>query len=198
MKRERTAIILTIIIIFSMIVVTESLVFHELNMNRGLSFTDEDVIITINGTIAEFYARYALVNYEEISTYLIRLPFALKPWDIDLYFNNELLNFIWTSIRVDPEPGYFDAIAFEVNIPRYQKLDVEVYYKRNYEEVTVNETLKGLYRYIVGSTRSWGKPLNFAHFELWEVENSTKIPLESRDYTNWLPEETFLYFYFDL
>jgi hypothetical protein len=198
MKRERTAILITIIIIFSMVVLTESLIFNEFNKKTGLFFTDEDVIISINGTIAEFYARYAIYNSAEFTNYLIRLPFALKPWDIDLYFNDEPLEFYWTSIRVDPEPGLFDAIAFEIIIERYQKLDVEVYYKRNYEEVMVNETTKGLYRYIVGSTKSWGEPLNYAHFELRNISNETDVLLETRDYTDWMPEETFLFFYFDI
>jgi hypothetical protein len=196
MKRERISFIIIVILIFSSFLLIEGLIFRELTTKSNLSFTDEDVIITINDTIAEFYARYALRNYGEIANYWIVLPFALKPWDVNVSIDNKLLDFSWTKSMVNPEPEIFDAIRFEVDIDFNEKLDVEVQYKRDYEILPENES-RGVFRYIVGSTKSWGKPLNFAHFELWKIDGS-KIMLESRDYYNWMPTETFLYFYFDL
>ncbi|NHJ38932.1 MAG: hypothetical protein FK731_02785 [Asgard group archaeon] len=196
MKRERIPFVIIVILIISSFILIEGLVLRELASKSDLSFTDEDVIITINGSIAEFYARYALRNYGEVTNYMIILPFALKPWDVNVSINNELISYAWTRSMVDPEPEIFDAIRFDVNINYNEKLDVIVQYKRNYEIMPENES-KGVFRYIVGSTKSWSKPLNFAHFELWKIETS-KILLESRDYYNWMPTETFLYFYFDL
>lgn len=196
MKRERISFLIIAILIVSSFMLIEGLIFRELSSKSNLLFTDEDVIITINNTIAEFYARYAIRNYGEITNYLIVLPFALKPWDVNISINNQLIDYVWTKTMVNPEPEIFEAIRFKVNIDYNEKLDVEVQYKRNYEILSENES-RGVFRYIVGSTKSWGKPLNFAHFELWKIK-ATKILLESRDYYNWMPIETFLYFYFDL
>jgi hypothetical protein len=140
MKRERFSFIIIIILIASSFLLIEGLIFRELTTKSNLTFTDEDVIITINDTIAEFYARYAIRNYGEITNYLIVLPFALKPWDVNVSIDNELLDFSWTKSMVDPEPEIFDAIRFEVDINYNEKLDVEVHYKRDYEILPENET----------------------------------------------------------
>jgi len=198
MKRKGLAIGLISILAISFTLTFTSL-FLIKNINQsGLSFTDEDVIITINGTIANFYARYALENHENISSYTISLPFAMKPWNINLTIKGEPIPYYWIKTRIDSESEIFDAISFKVGIQLNEKLDVEVTYNRNYETFWENETENGLYRYIVGSTRSWGEPLDFAHFELWKQNNLSKTLLESRDYTNWMPAETFLYFIFNL
>jgi len=198
MKRKGLAIgIISILAISFTLTFTSLFLIKNIN-HSGLSFTDEDVIITINGTIANFYARYALKNYENITSYTISLPFAMKPWNINLTIKGEPITYYWLKTRIDLEPEIFDAIGFKVGIQLNEKLNVEVTYNRNYETFWENGTEHGLYRYIVGSTRSWGEPLDFAHFELWKQNNSSKTLLESRDYTNWMPSETFLYFVFNL
>jgi hypothetical protein len=197
MKRESIAILITIIVIFSATIAIDTLILTEFSKKTGLHFTDEDVFIYINDTIAYFYARYALKNYGEITQYRISLPFALKPWNITLLFNEQELVFTWSKIKLESEPMLYDAIYFDVDIAKNQKLDIEVYYQRNYEVVEIDNTTKGLYRYIVGSTRSWGHPLIFAHFEFYKI-TTEPVLLEERHYTNWYPKETFLYFYFDL
>lgn len=70
------------------------------------------------------------------------------------------------KVKVYPESEFFDAIIFEVDIDKKEKLDVEVSYFRDYETIVENNTQFGFFRYIVSSTRSWDRPLNFAHFEL--------------------------------
>lgn len=186
------------ILILSLTITLQSLVIFELGNKSGLVFADEDVIIIVNETIARFYARYAVMNYEEVSNYWIALPFALKPWDINLTINNISSDYYWTVSYVDSEPIPFDAIRFKVQIEKNQKLDIEVNYFRNFEIIEENSTEYGLFRYIVGSTRSWSQPLDFAHFEFWQEKDSIKIHLETRDFYNWMPEETFLYFYFTI
>ncbi len=198
MKKESLTFILISCLILGTTVTTQVLIMRELSLKQGLSFTDEDVIITVNETIAKFYARYAIKNYEKTTNYWISLPFALKPWDINLTINDEALDYSWTESYVEPEPIPFDAITFQVEIAEGEKLDIEVSYYRNYESIFENNTQYGLFRYIVGSTRSWDQPLNFAHFELWQEAGSIKTLIETRDYTNWYPSETFLYFYFEL
>ncbi|MBN1328369.1 MAG: hypothetical protein JXA54_02740 [Candidatus Heimdallarchaeota archaeon] len=198
MKRKGLAIGLISILAISFALTFTSLFLMKYINNNGLSFIDEDVIITINGTIANFYARYALVNHANIISYTISLPFAMKPWDINLTIRGDSIPYFWTKTKINQESELFDAINFKVAIYTNEKLDVEVSYNRNYETFWEDEIEYGLYRYIVGSTKSWGEPLNFAHFELWKQNNTSKTLLESRDYTNWMPSETFLYFIFEL
>ncbi|NHJ31887.1 MAG: hypothetical protein FK732_03400 [Asgard group archaeon] len=186
------------ILILSLTITLQSLVIFELGKNTGLMFADEDVIITVNETFASFYARYAVKNYEEVTNYRIALPFALKPWDINLTVNDEPIDYTWTYSYVEPESLPFDTIWFNIQIEKNEKLDIEVSYYRDFEVVEENGTQYGLFRYIVGSTKSWGRALDFAHFEFWQEKNSTKTLLETRDYYNWMPEETFLYFYFNI
>jgi hypothetical protein len=195
MKREILTISLISVLILSLTITLQSLIIFELGKGQGLAFTDEDVIITVNETKAQFYARYAIKNYEEITNYWISLPFALKPWDINLSINDVPIDYTWTYSYVNPEPDPFDAIRFNVQIEKNEKLDIIVSYYRDFEIDEENAT-QGLFRYIVGSTRSWGSALDFAHFEFWQDESSTITLLETRDYYNWLPEETFLFFYF--
>ncbi|MHA1211449.1 MAG: hypothetical protein ACTSSH_03215 [Candidatus Heimdallarchaeota archaeon] len=198
MRKKGLTTTIVIIFSFAFIIGIQTLILNEFEFRSGMSFTDEDVIITINGTIAEFYARYTLQNYSNQSTYSIQLPFALKPWNITLKLDGEPLTYFWTKSQIYPEPEIFDTIVFEVTILEGQKSNIEVTYFRNYEIIHDDSTELGLFRYIVGSTRSWGEPLDFAHFELWQYINSTKTHLETRHYINWLPQETFLYFYFEL
>ncbi|MHA1531844.1 MAG: hypothetical protein ACTSR6_07585, partial [Candidatus Heimdallarchaeota archaeon] len=183
-------------LILSLTITLQSLVIFELSKKSGLVFADEDVIITVNETIASFYARYAVMNYDEVTNYWIALPFALKPWDISLSINNISSDYYWTISYVDSEPLPFEAIRFKVQIEKNQKLDIVVNYFRNFEIIEENSTEYGLFKYIVGSTRSWSQPLDFAHFEFWQEKASIKTQLETRDFYNWMPEETFLYFYF--
>ncbi len=196
LKREMLVISLASILILSLTITLQSLVIFELGKKSGLVFADEDVIITVNETNASFYARYAVKNYDEVTNYWIALPFALKPWDVNLTINNIPSDFYWTITYVDSEPLPFEAIRFKVQIEKNQKLDIEVNYFRNFEIVEENSTEYGLFKYIVGSTRSWSQPLEFAHFEFWQEKASIKTLLETRDFYNWMPEETFLYFYF--
>ncbi len=196
MKREILVISLASILILSLTITLQSLVIFELGKKSGLVFADEDVIITVNETIASFYARYAVKNYDEVTNYWIALPFTLKPWDINLTINDVSSDYYWTVSYVDSEPLPFDAIRFKVQIEKNQKLDIKVKYFRNFEIIEENSTEYGLFRYLVGSTRSWSQPLDFAHFEFWQENDSIKTHLETRDFYNWMPEETFLYFYF--
>lgn len=196
MKREILVISLASILILSLTITLQSLVIFELSKKSGLVFADEDVIITVNETIASFYARYAVMNYDEVTNYWIALPFALKPWNINLTINNISSDYYWTVSHVDSEPLPFDAIRFKVQIEKNQKLDIEVNYFRNFEIIEENSTEYGLFKYIVGSTKSWSQPLDFAHFEFWQEKDSIKTLLETRDFYTWMPEETFLYFYF--
>ncbi len=196
MKREILVISLASILILSLTITLQSLVIFELSKKSGLVFADEDVIITVNETIASFYARYAVMNYDEVTNYWIALPFALKPWNINLTINNISTDYYWTVSYVDSEPLPFDAIRFKLQIEKNQKLDIEVSYFRNFEIIEENSTEYGLFKYIVGSTKSWSQPLDFAHFEFWQEKDSIKTLLETRDFYTWMPEETFLYFYF--
>ncbi len=196
MKREILVISMASILILSLTITLQSLVIFELSKKSGLVFADEDVIITVNETIASFYARYAVMNYDEVTNYWIALPFALKPWNINLTINNISTDYYWTVSYVDSEPLPFDAIRFKVQIEKNQKLDIEVNYFRNFEIIEENSTEYGLFKYIVGSTKSWSQPLDFAHFEFWQEKDSIKTLLETRDFYTWMPEETFLYFYF--
>ncbi|NHJ84022.1 MAG: hypothetical protein FK734_01085 [Asgard group archaeon] len=198
MKRKSLAIWLIVILTLSFALTLSSIFLIKYVNKNNLSFTDEDVIITINGTLANFHARYALENHDTITSYTITLPFAMKPWDINLTIQGESISYSWTKAQIKDEAEIFDAIRFTVNIQENEKLNVEVTYNRDFETFWENGTEFGLYRYIVGSTKSWGEPLDFAHFELWKQDNSTKELLESRDYTNWMPIETFLYFTFEI
>ncbi|MCK5184784.1 MAG: hypothetical protein KAQ95_10795, partial [Candidatus Heimdallarchaeota archaeon] len=179
MKREMLVISLASILILSLTITLQSLVIFELGKKSGLVFADEDVIITVNETNASFYARYAVKNYDDVTNYWIALPFALKPWDVNLTINNIPSDFYWTITYVDSEPLPFEAIRFKVQIEKNQKLVIEVNYFRNFEIVEENSTEYGLFKYIVGSTRSWSQPLEFAHFELWQEKASIKTLLET-------------------
>ena len=182
------------ILIIGIFITAEVLIIRNWNRRGSLSFTDEDVIITIDDEDASFYARYGLKNYGDLNSYTISLPFALKPWDINLTLDGEPLEYSWTKSYVDPEPELFDTIFFHIDIEPMESKNVIVTYKRDYEIVQENNSNVILFRYIVGSTRSWGESLDFAHFEFWWEEDSAKTLIEERDYTNWFPEETFLYF----
>ncbi len=173
---------------------SQILIINELNPKTALSFEDEDVIIAITGDNASLLARYGLKNYGELDSYLISLPFASRPWDINLTFNGLPLDYSWTTMMLSSEPETFDTIIFRVELEPGQKGDVLVSYKRNYDLVEEEDSSSIVFRYIVGSTKSWGEPLIFAHFEFWLQENESDTLLESRDYTNWLPTETFLFF----
>ena len=186
------------ILIISSFLVIQFLVINELETKRGLSFTDEDVIITANSTIAQVYARYGMHNYGELTSYWIILPFASRPWGINLTLDNNPLEYSWTTSTVQPETEIFDAITFRVDIPEDEYANIIVSYYRNYEIQEIEGEQKIVFRYIVGSTRSWHEPLNYAHFEFWFKENNEKSLIDSRDYYDWLPEVTFLYFEYQI
>jgi len=192
-KKNNLVIVLGFTTIF-FILISQILLIDQLSGKNSLSFEDEDVIITLTGDDALFTARYGLKNYGMSNSFVISLPFASRPWDINLTFNGISLEYSWMSSIVPPETEVFDTIIFRVNIEPNQEGDILVSYKRNYSIIIENEITSIIYRYIVGSTRSWNAPLIFAHFEFWLQEGSIKTLLESRDYTNWLPTETFLYF----
>ncbi len=173
---------------------SQLLIINELGFKTGLSFEDEDVIITITGDNAFLSARYGLKNFGELDFYIISLPFASRPWDINLTFNGLPLDYSWITSRISSEPEIFDTILFRVEIEPNQKGDVLVSYKRNYDLVVAEDSSSIVFRYIVGSTKSWGEPLNFAHFEFWLQGNESDTLLESRDYIDWMPTETFLFF----
>lgn len=173
---------------------SQILILNELDYKTSLSFEDEDVIITITGDNAFLSARYGLKNYGKSESYIVSLPFASRPWDINLTFDGLPLDYSWTTMSISPEPETFDTIIFRVELEPDQKGDVLVSYKRNYELVVEEDSSSIVFRYIVGSTKSWGEPLIFAHFEFWLQGNESDTLLESRDYTNWMPTETFLFF----
>lgn len=174
--------------------ISQLLIINELGSKTSLSFEDEDVIITITGDNAFLSARYGLKNYGNLDSYLISLPFASRPWDINLSFNGLSLDYSWVTSRISPEQEIFDTILFRVEIEPNQEGDVLVSYKRDYDLVVSGDSSSIVFRYIVGSTKSWGEPLNFAHFEFWLQGNESDTLLESRDYTTWMPTETFLFF----
>jgi len=173
---------------------SQILIINELDHKTGLSFEDEDVIITITGDNAFLSARYGLRNYGNLESYIVSLPFASRPWDINLTFNGLPLDYSWTTTRILPEPETFDAIIFRIELEPNQKGDVLVSYKRNYDLVEEEDSSSIVFRYIVGSTKSWGEPLIFAHFEFWLQGTESDTLLESRDYTDWMPTETYLFF----
>lgn len=198
MKKEQKIAVSLIVIIFSLTFTTQILVINQLSQKHGLQFVDEDLYFTINGTIASVNARYALLNHETTNKYWISLPFAMKPWNISLSFNGESLGYIWFVTNLPDYPAYFDCIIFQVTIEQYQKADVIVTYERLFDEITTEESDMGSLKYIVGSTLLWYYPLEFAHFELWQYNNTELNLLETRDFTNWWPDEMFLTFTFDI
>ena len=194
MNKNVSIIFITIFSVTILLAFSQIIIITELSQKTGLSFENEDVIITIDGDYAFFTARYGLKNYGNNSAFLISLPFASRPWDINLTFNGEQIEYFWTSSFLPPENELFDAIAFQVLLGPNQEGDVLISYYRNYEIIVEDDAPTILYKYIVGSTRSWNSPLKFAHFEFWLQELDSKTLLDSRDYTNWMPTETFLYF----
>lgn len=198
MNKKFTVTIIIFILIIALFATIQILILNEINEKSGLSFTDEDVIITVNSTIGHVYARYGLYNYGELTSYWILLPFASRPWDINLTLDGIPLDYSWTISDVPPEIEKFDTISFKVEVPVGEQSNILVSYYRNYELKEENSEQTIVFRYIVGSTRSWFEPLNFAHFEFWFLENEVKTIIDSRDFYNWMPEETFLYFEYQL
>jgi len=193
-NKKFTVLIIIFVLIIALFTTIQILVLNEISEKSGLSFTDEDVIITVNTTIGYVYARYGLYNYGELTSYWILLPFASKPCDINLTLDGIPIDYSWTLSDVPPEIEKFDTISFKVEVPVGEQSNILVSYYRNYELKEENSKQTIVFRYIVGSTRSWFEPLKFAHFEFWFEENEVKTIIESRDFYNWMPEETFLYF----
>lgn len=83
MKEEFLTFILISSLILGITITLQVFILKELDSKNGLHFVDEDVIITVNEKSAKFYARYAILNFEEKTAYLISLPFAIamKPWE---------------------------------------------------------------------------------------------------------------------
>lgn len=193
-KTIETITVFTFSIIF-VIIIAQFIFINNLVVYNSLSFENEDVIITVNEENANFYARYGMKNYGKSESYMIILPFALKPWNVSVLIDEETIDFVWTYSYVEPELEIFDAIIFEIEIDEMESKDIEVTYQRDFELITENSSEKIVYRYIVGSTRTWLKPLNYAHFEFWfESEIGNKQLVDTRDYSHWMPVETFLIF----
>jgi hypothetical protein len=198
MKRNQKIAIVFIVLIFSLTFTMQILVINQFSQKQGLQFVDEDLYFTINGTIASVNARYALLNHETSNQYWISLPFAERPWNVSLSFNGEALGFVWSIMKLPDHPTYFDCIIFRVTIEQYEKADVIVTYERLFDVITMEEPDMGSLKYIVGSTLLWDYPLEFAHFELWQYNNTELNLLETRDFTNWWPDEMFLTFIFEM
>ncbi|MHA1187763.1 MAG: hypothetical protein ACTSXA_12480 [Candidatus Heimdallarchaeota archaeon] len=198
MKKNQKVAIACIVLIFSLTFTMQILVIHQLSQKTGLQFVDEDLIFTVNGTIASVNARYAMYNHETHSNFWVSLPFAEKPWNLSLSFAGEPLNYYWSIMKMPDYPAYFDCIIFQINLEQYVKTDVIVTYERLFDVITTEEPNTGSLKYIVGSTLSWNYPLEFAHFELWQFNNTELNQLETRDFTNWWPPEMFLIFDFEI
>jgi len=198
MKKNQKIAIALIVVIFSLTFTMQILVINELSQKSGLQFVDEDLIFTVNGTIASVSARYAMLNHETNNNFWISLPFAKKPWNISLSFNGEALGFIWSTMKLPDHSTYFDCIIFQINLEQHVKADVIVTYERLFDVIIEDDTTTGSLKYIVGSTNSWDYPLEFAHFELWQYNDTVLNHLETRDFTNWWPTEMFLTFNFEV
>ena len=198
MRKDQKISIFLIVLIFSLTFTMQIIVINELSQKTGLQFVDEDLIFTINGTIASVNARYAMLNHETNNHFWISLPFAKKPWNVSLSFNGEALGFIWSTMKLLDYPTYFDCIIFQINLEQHVKADVIVTYERLFDVIIEDDTTTGSLEYIVGSTNSWDYPLEFAHFELWQYNDTVLNHLETRDFTNWWPTEMFLTFNFEV
>ncbi|MHA1124068.1 MAG: hypothetical protein ACTSO7_04535 [Candidatus Heimdallarchaeota archaeon] len=197
-KKDQKIETILIALIFSMTFTMQILVITELSQKSGLQFVDEDLIFTVNGTIASVNARYAMLNHETNNQFLISLPFAKKPWNVSLSFNGEALGFIWSVTKLPDYPTYFDCINFQIDLEQNEKADIVVTYERLFDVITEDDPDTGSLKYIVGSTQSWDYPLEFAHFELWQYNGTELNLLETRHFTNWWPPEMFLIFTFEI
>ena len=198
MKKSQKIAIACIVLIFSLTFTMQILVIHQLSEKSGLQFVDEDLIFTVNGTIASVNARYALYNHDTNTNFWISLPFAEKPWNVSLSFAGEPLDYFWSNMKISDYPAYFECIIFQINLEQYVKTDVIVTYERGFDVNTAAEPDVGTLNYIVGSTLSWDYPLEFAHFELWQYNNTELNQLETLDFTNWWPSEMFVTFNFEI
>ncbi|MEA2069783.1 MAG: hypothetical protein U9O98_00680, partial [Asgard group archaeon] len=124
---------------------------------------------------------------------------ARKPWNITLRTAEYLMDFSWGTYYSRKVDILFSAIVFNVTIEKNQRKDIYIDYQRNYSIVGVNKSITtGKFRYIVGSTESWGKALKFSHFEIWINEPIGKKMAEVRHYRNWMPQDFYEQFTFTL
>lgn len=196
MEREGINSIIICCLILLLAGISQTLIFYQLSPTRDLDFCDEDIIITFNGSIANVYARYGLKNRGNKNNYPIILPFASKPWNINLTFGGQQLDYIWTFYTIEDQK--FSAISFQINISKGKSESVYVCYKRSFEIYERDNQTFGRFKYLVGSTQSWGEPLDFAHFEFWKTKNDEKQLLDIFDYENWLPEELYIIYEFEM
>ncbi|MFW9924913.1 MAG: hypothetical protein ACFFDW_16675 [Candidatus Thorarchaeota archaeon] len=166
--------------------------------NNRLSFVNEDVNISVNDSHAYFTARYGMQNNGILSNYWILLPIALKPWNIEILIAEQQISYSWTTCKVEPEMEIFVALLFLLPIPIGEYRDIFVNYERNYSIIQQDNSSVIEYKYIVGSTRSWSSPLQFAHFKFWYQTDGYDLLVEERDFYNWMPKETFLIFHYPL
>ncbi|MBD3190393.1 MAG: hypothetical protein GF308_07100 [Candidatus Heimdallarchaeota archaeon] len=196
MGREEIISIIIGCFILLLAAISQTLIFIELSPISNLDFCDEDIIVTFNGSIANVYARYGLKNRGDQNNYPIILPFASKPWNINLTLDGEHLDYYWTSHLVEEQE--FSAISFRVNISKGETRDVNVIYERFFEIYEKDSQTFGRFKYLVGTTKSWGEPLDYAHFEFWTIKNDEKQLLDTFDFENWLPDYLYMIYEFEI
>ncbi len=128
-------------------------------------FRSEEVSISISDEVV-VNTKYFLKNSEESSVNItVALPFSGAPRNLSLFIQGIQPEYVWTELSINYTSGYnytYPAIAFNLSFTPNQEIMIEANYKRGYSQYS---DLK-CYSYITQTGRYWGRPIEYAVFEL--------------------------------
>ena len=146
------------LLILSFLAVIQS--YSHMVISQSLQFYREDIVFKINNDVVLTDAVYHFCNVGEkdIHTQLF-YPFPDSTMElIDTIIINDM-----KSKEIIPYREGHSGVYFGITVNAYGQASYRVFFRQRLEEQK--------YKYILTSTESWGRALEFANFELQILEN---------------------------
>jgi hypothetical protein len=158
-----------------LIILLVSLSPSLLVFSQALQFYREDIVFKVNENVAETDAIYQFCNVSEkdIQTPLF-YPFPENTMDL---VDSIVIRDMKTNEIIQYKEGK-SGIFFDISVKAYGQATCRVYFRQQVAEKK--------FRYILTSTESWGRALDFANFEL-QVPEYIKI-----DSLSYPPDTSFI------